>query len=258
MPQLQRYISKELTHFVGRKLPEEVQYLKLVEILKSRWLTHPPHNPNISGNLQVNTKARISANEMYVPQVICFCDIPVDDLSIHINKYSRFGISFPKSFLVQRGANPVFYIAKNSVVPILSNSFKNLKYSNATDIESLFDTVSRAEHFDRIMKEYHDLFNLFEELIQQRQSTPGVSGDLKRLFDLQRFLDRHIFSFLKVFDDAKSDESEENFYMEREWRMLGNLRFGLDDVYRIIVPKEYASRLREDVPKYVGQITFPT
>jgi hypothetical protein len=92
MPQLQRYISKELTHFVGQKLPEEVQYLKLVEILKSRWLTHPPHSPNISGNLQVNTKARISANEMYVPQVICFCDIPVDDLSIHINKYSRFGI----------------------------------------------------------------------------------------------------------------------------------------------------------------------
>jgi len=195
---------------------------------------------------------------MYVPEVVCFCDVPVDDLSIHMNKYSRFGISFLKSFLVQRGANPVFYIAKNSVVRIPSTSSRNFERSNAVDIESCFDIISRGEHFDRMMREYHDLFKLFAKLIQEQQCTPGVSGDFKRLFDLQRFLDFHILSFLKAFDDAKSQDDLENFYMEREWRMLGNLRFGLDDVYRIIVPKEYASRLREDVPKYVGQITFPT
>ncbi|WDT79667.1 MAG: hypothetical protein MPW14_21460 [Candidatus Manganitrophus sp.] len=44
--------------------------------------------------------------------------------------------------------------------------------------------------------------------------------------------------------------------MEREWRILGNLHFTLQDIRRIILPESYAPRLREELPKYIGQITF--
>jgi hypothetical protein len=39
----QRYVSPELTHFVGRGLSEDQQYALLVnDILKAGWLMHPP------------------------------------------------------------------------------------------------------------------------------------------------------------------------------------------------------------------------
>ncbi len=76
------------------------------------------------------------------------------------------------------------------------------------------------------------------------------------MMDLQRFLGFQVFSFVKFFDDAKSDEDPENFYMEREWRIIGNLNFSSADVRRVVLPESYARRLREDVPSYVGQITF--
>ena len=92
----QRYVSPELTHFVGRSLPEEEQYSLVLEILKTGWLTHPPHDPYISGNLTITPGARISDNKMFIPEVVCFCDIPVQELDIHVRKYSRFGLAFLK------------------------------------------------------------------------------------------------------------------------------------------------------------------
>ena len=107
---MQRYVSPHLTHFVGRGQEPELQYALLVKVLRSGCLTHKPHNPSISGNLLVNRNALLSRNDMYAPEVICFCDIPLDDSSIHVRKYSGFGVAFPRSFIVQAGGSPVRYI----------------------------------------------------------------------------------------------------------------------------------------------------
>ena len=63
-------------------------------------------------------------------------------------------------------------------------------------------------------------------------------------------------SYVKAFDARRSDEDPENFYMEREWRMLGNLNFALGDVYRVLLPEDYAPHLRADIPEYVGQVIY--
>ncbi|MBI3803663.1 MAG: hypothetical protein HY282_07855 [Nitrospirae bacterium] len=232
----QRYVSSEMTHFVGRNLPEADQYQLLIEIIASGWLTHAPHNPAISGQLTVNTNARMSENEMYFPQIISFSDIPIGELDIHIRKYSRFGLSFLKSFLVEQGANPVFYICKNA----------------SSRDKGRTQRITLGERFDRVVHEYHLLF-------KELQASGEKSEDahhLKQLLSIKEFLDYHIFSFLKFFDESKPDDAPENFYMEREWRILGNLQFTVDHIRRIILPESYAARLRADLPKYVGQITF--
>ncbi|MGE3623429.1 MAG: abortive infection system antitoxin AbiGi family protein, partial [Bdellovibrionales bacterium] len=108
----QRYISDELCHFVGRGKTDDQQYDLLVnKILKTGWLTHPPHhNAAIPRTAGLDLSKPISTDEAIKYQVVCFCDIPVSDLSIHIKKYGKFGLSFKKSFLIDRGACPVFYI----------------------------------------------------------------------------------------------------------------------------------------------------
>ena len=41
---------------------------------------------------------------------MCFCDIPVGDLGLHMRKYSPFGLAFKKDFFAEQGALPVFYV----------------------------------------------------------------------------------------------------------------------------------------------------
>lgn len=139
MPE-QRYISNELTHFVGRGLEEEAQYFLLLKILNSGWLTHPPHTPNISGGLSVETHGKISSNNMYNPQSVCFCDIPVSDLAIHMQKYSRFGLSFGKDFIVSKGGAPIFYIPNKIKVKVIkkltTDEYENLKRTEDVDAYS--------------------------------------------------------------------------------------------------------------------------
>jgi hypothetical protein len=44
--------------------------------------------------------------------------------------------------------------------------------------------------------------------------------------------------------------------MEREWRVIGDVKFALEDVHRVFMPERYAERFREDLPNYIGQLTF--
>ena len=75
-------------------------------------------------------------------------------------------------------------------------------------------------------------------------------------FDVQFFLDYNVFSFLKVFDGSLPDDDPENFYMEREWRVLDNSQFAIDQVHRVIIPQTFAQRFRKDVHAYSGQVTL--
>jgi hypothetical protein len=227
--------------------------------LTSGWLTHPPHNPSISGNLHVKKDAPLA--EMYSPEVVCFCDIPVDDLNIHTAKYSHFGLAFLKSFLIKNGANPVFYVAANSVAHVLADlsnatQRRGMNRPTITKTDDLFDKTPRSQHFETMLKEYLDVFHQLQEIIMKRSASPGVPKDFLRLTELRRFIDFQLFSFIKVFDDAKTDEDPANYYMEREWRMLGNLKFGLNDVCRVLLPEPYSARFRSDLPDYSSQITF--
>jgi hypothetical protein len=65
-----------------------------------------------------------------------------------------------------------------------------------------------------------------------------------------------VFPFIKYFDDLASDEDEANVYMEREWRVIGDVSFTLTDVHRVFMPERYAERFRADLPNYTRQLTF--
>jgi hypothetical protein len=131
---MQRYVSNELTHFVGRSLREvakdreqllSAQYSVLLKIIKEKCISYPPHwTDQIPPGMKYSPisrthlvpKGNFSSNDMVIPSMICFCDIPIADLGIHIRKYSNFGLSFPKSFLIERGTNPVLYVERNSSI----------------------------------------------------------------------------------------------------------------------------------------------
>jgi hypothetical protein len=44
--------------------------------------------------------------------------------------------------------------------------------------------------------------------------------------------------------------------MEREWRVVGNVQFTLDDVEAVFLPRKFSPRFRSDLPGYAGQVLF--
>jgi hypothetical protein len=247
MPGTQRYVSHELTHFVGRGKSEEEQYDLLVnKIIKAGWLMHPPYNLKEKAGWVIKFDALMSKNELVNPRMICFCDIPVADLSIHMAKYSRFALSFHKAFLIEKGANPVHYIAKNSITDGLSGR------------------MIRAELYDQKVP------NLLRSLVMMMcdfapKPTDGtnkarVTSDTDprclQLSDINSFLQEEVFSLIKFFDDSKSEDDPENYYMEREWRVMGHVDFQIDDVYRVILPESFMKHFRKDLTDFNGQVTF--
>lgn len=205
-------------------------------------LLTPPHKPNIGRNLKVDPGVSISTNEMYSPQITCFADIPVSELSLHIEKYSPIGLSFSKDFIAQAGGAPVHYLPIDSKVIIFKDCDKKV--------------VRRGQYFDKMIQEYHNLFSIFMKLAQNANPRLGVSGLFKRGIELRRFFDVHIFNYIKFFDHRKTDDDPENFYFEREWRIVGNVRFAMDDLKTAFFPRCYSNDFREAFPQYTGQVIF--
>jgi abortive phage resistance protein AbiGi (putative antitoxin) len=284
----QRYVSSELSHFAGKGQPEDAQYDILVnKILKSGWITHGPnHDPHSSRGLGMDLSKPISTDEALKYQVICFCDIPEGDLEIHVNKYSKFGLSFKKDFLIDRGASPVFYIANEGPVPI-SELFAPDDFLPRINAARARGVADRALYFDTSFRAIVDLLAGCEAMTCKdderflRLPIADCKSRLKSLLELDDarlaaweasmqgnqqaaktikmcmyFLLDSVFTHFKCFDAKKEPDDERNYYMEREWRIGSNLNFELSDVSRVFFPKRFAKRFRADLPSYMGQITF--
>lgn len=245
MPPVQRYVSNELSHFCGRgKGSLDAQFETLLQILRSGRIRYPL--PGVSEDIPAiglvsNPNVRVTGHGMFEGHPICFCDIPIEDLSIHTTKYGRCGLSFPKAFLLPQGVNPVFYVAKDAV--------------------AVRDEL-RGDRFDEGFVYYQNLHKRLQDAIHGGRENEGtirpetIDPDRLEELKLHTFLSFEVFSLLKFFDASRSDTDPENFYMEREWRTLQTVKFALDDVSRVFLPAEYARDLRSQVPDYHGQVTF--
>jgi hypothetical protein len=290
----QRYISNELTHFIGRSLnDEEAQYQLLLKIIRDGWLTHPPHDPTKPLDEHFDAAKLISADGLAVRGIVCFCDIPTTDYKLHISKYSSFGLSFAKSYLVKKGASPVYYIASDSLV------FGGFVIHKPSALESeLLKAVAanelpRSLYFDAMGMSLVNIISAFLYMMGDRKGVNAPSNwsqeeleinmkiSVKNVFGINdsdydiiarllegkkeptrvfkgfcQFVFFHLLGFVKAFDSRLPEEDVNNYYMEREWRVLGNVQFALADIERVIFPRAYAERFRRDIPDYMGQIQF--
>lgn len=267
---VQMYTSKELTHFVGREFTvkarnghmsfqeaQEAQY----DILARQILGPEPrlaYKGYQAGSVTSILRDRLGSvcNEtMYAPPMVCFCDIPVDDLELHMNKYSRFGLSFEKRFLIERGATPVFYVAKGSRVTVLEDIMIRsiLPGMGMLGTPGPYErTVHRSEVIDEIGKLIHETSKSLT-----RPELANIIGhhEFTRLEGFRQLLTVAFMCHIKCFDETVTEEAEENFYMEREWRILEHVEFRLDNVVRVFVPDEsWVARVRQDVPAFRGHI----
>lgn len=82
----------------------------------------PNFSPNLTtfrgklGNRQYSTSIKIP--------MTCFCDIPLSGIEKHSEKYGKYAIGLTKTWGIKNGLNPVFYVARNSLVARSLSSFQ--------------------------------------------------------------------------------------------------------------------------------------
>ena len=123
------------------------------------------------------------------------------NLDIHVNKYGKFGIAFSKDFITKNGGIPVHYIPTQAK-------------------ESSF--INKGQFYDIKAKEFLNYY----DIIQKSKSDDLID----MITEIQNFLSYHIFAYTKFFDHGLSDDEPKNYYFEREWRILGNLKFNIYDI----------------------------
>ena len=249
----QRYVSDELTHFVGRGLrTDEERFNLLLKIVRSGEL-RTPRNPDGSkkAGMTVNMNTGFFSERLVheVPMV-CFCDIPAGDLSIHMQKYSQFGIAFERPFLIGRGATPVFYIATDSIVHYSPNVDWAARRFSAGPLR-------RSEYLDDLVQQFHSgIADMHFLLMRPDMFDAATYNQLMYILMLMKGIDREFVSYAVPFAAALSERHPDNFYMEREWRTMDDVQFNLAHVCRIILPRNWAPRLRTEIPEYHAQVSF--
>jgi hypothetical protein len=123
---------------------------------------------------------------MFSGSYICFCDIPVADFSIHVEKYSRFGIGFRKPYLVGKGASPVLYVA------------------NTARVSSVYSgNILLGDEYDRMVPRY---YGLHARAVARIRGDSSCSEELTGRHSVDNFLGFRVFGFLKFFDPNLPDE----------------------------------------------------
>jgi len=229
----------------------------LKKILDSGTLLSSPrdNSPDAGRSWSKSGHFPLSSNQRYTTGVVCFCDIPVEDFPIHMAKYGQFGLAWSKDYMVARGASPLHYIAK-SAIAMPDSPLPKDKY---------FDNMVRLWEEFIFSKSHSPIMNTLQGIIPQEESSRKLSEEegvqairvfkeIQAYFALADFIEHHIFCFMKFFDSTLPDDHPENFYMEREWRVVGNVTFDLNSVTRVILPKEFGPKFRVDFPSYVGSV----
>lgn len=260
---MQRYISKDLTHFVGASLQpdEERQYLLFRHIIQTGILKSREYNESGGSLLYASLATPNALGEPTLSTAVCFCDIPVADLQTHSKKYSRFGLSFRKEFLVKQGANPIFYVAKDSLtLPVYRDIFefgKPLPEGETRERRPFeIGPKRRYDFFEFWRGAHHQMCHKLES--EQRNANPTPYEFMKGSWwiDYSGFVNLYVFGFVKYIDVGLADDDPKNFYMEREWRLLNCARFKLEEIVRVLLPESFARRFRADFGEYCGQLTF--
>ena len=281
----QNYVSDELTHFVGRSQPhDEARYALLLKILAEGKLLDISHvgkrhtiltaigeeqNSGFSKTVTFSsypsvlhdTDASLADNRLLQFELVCFCDIPLSDVGIHCAKYSYFGLAFRKEFLVSQGAGPVMYVPRAGQMTV-----RIFGHEKGTDDEVFTEekSIPREYLYDGLMGRHNQLGLARYEHLQRlaadatnrgdRDGTAAAFQQLQTMLLYQTAIEAFMFGFLKYFDPSLPEDHIDNYYMEREWRVAGQVAFSESDVARVIVPQDYAERARADLPHLASPV----
>lgn len=228
------YEATNFTPTTGQSLQSANVFLHCMrneEYLKTILLNHafiPRYNIEDISYLQLSGYDQIA-----VPMV-CFCDIFINRLRPHMEKYGKYGIGMKKDCLIEKGLNPIFYVNPESFV---SRDFSHI-------LQLTIDKLNAPN-------EYQDEDFLNYQMFQLLYTKP-LSGRMRIQNEIREmnFHDECEWRYIPdmngtdllpfILDEEIMDNGKAlNRYNEAlSYYMGGRLSFSYNDIKYIIVEKE--------------------
>ncbi len=231
----------------------EERYKLFCEIVRAGWL-RPSHRDILGTEFtgHINGQKLLSSNEAVNTACVCFCDIPLDALSIHIKKYGPFGIAFAKKFLVSLEATPLTYVEQNAAHQGVGQGPRTLG-------EKLDQIRAKMQQFEADLASYVEPSEGCSPYLMGRSPAGTPPGHVLRgqFASIKDDLEFGVLGQFKFFDSRLAEDHPKNYYMEREWRVQGGVAFRLGNIARLVMPGDFIERFRADAPDYCGEITDP-
>jgi hypothetical protein len=216
------YYSNIYWHFTGS--PENIDWSK-VKSPKEILDFGMPKDDNksievlfkiLESKVLLATCKEMISEDLYTSKFCCVTDIPIQNLSEHRKYYGNIAIGF-KSTRIQENFNPVLYISP-----------KNLRYK-----------VKFVNNEDYPLRLFNKTFGSRINKEKKRKSSP-----FNKLFKVEKSIDteqlgNYIFHHFKITNF--SDNSNDTFYREREWRRLSDFEFDIKDIASFIVPEIFVN-----------------
>lgn len=239
-----RYTSEYLYHFTGFEHPEDVcaNYDKLSKIIRSGQVRYWGYDPKSTGiDYSIDWSVDVANGELILRSVTCYADIPPEALGRHMKYYGRVGIGFRRSLLIRKGARPVIYLPVKRKDPwdgFGPNRGKLALQSWLSAWDAFYEFVAFPAGQRRNEIYVHDRPRDADEAILR----------------METLMAKDFLPFLKAFNPDLPDDHIDNFYMEKEWRLIGKLSFFTDDIAEIIIPKMLKRKFIADFPKLADRI----
>lgn len=127
----------------------------------------------------------------------CFCDIPLSQISSHAKTYSNNGIGLKKTWGINRGLNPVFYIQNDSYPMHLIA--KSLNFAFKDYVKMPDGSISLKTNNPMFLKYFLDLTAYY------KPRAGRIWNKVNKSFEVSPQSRRTIYT---------------DFYNEREWRFV--------------------------------------
>lgn len=182
---------------------------------------------------------------IFIPMV-CFCDIPLHQLHIHVegpSGYGKFGIALTKGWGERNGLQPIHYINPQS------NFAKQFQNSLNMALDSIANNINNTKEFDEISD------TLLDQLKFMKPNTGKMNkkkGDKEYQVN-KNFHDEHEWRFVPDLSIKKAPEliidpiDQEYYLAEKSTKIFTNsmpkiresyLKFSVDDIKYIFVETE--------------------
>jgi hypothetical protein len=168
--------------------------------------------------------------------------------------------------LTGQGANPVYYVARTAATPLrlIAPSGRYADFFETEGRNTLLSAKQdRVTFLEKLKLKTFDLIDRYSAAVQEKflKYKRGEDDPNERRAELLAVVEFMMGTFcyfhgqVKVFDSSLASDDPNNFYMEREWRVIGRVRFDLGDVTRVLLPSGLADRFRSEFPDFKGMVT---